>query len=322
MGRRQTQIVVALPAKNEEQRILAALEAIDAAARRVSVPVRVLVFVNNTDDATAEIVSRASGRLSDIAIRAQSATLAPAAANAGTARKSAVDRALSLFGAGDDDILLTTDADARLHQDCLSRMLSAFGDGADLVLAKLHCVPDAFEPAPPRAVDLAQRKAEWRHRVRELVEAVRSGHRHFPPAHDDYGGAGIAARVLAYRQLGGFRAVEFNEDFQFVRSADHAGMNVNRRSGATIDVLTRRAGRATGGMAQDLSSCASAVARGLTAAVERHDLTLARIMHLRSHAHAFSDHVREWESIETAIAGLERALAAFEQVPTIREEIS
>lgn len=322
MGRRPTQVIVALPAKNEEQRILGALEAINEAAGLASTPVRVLVFLNNTEDATAAIVGEASPRLRNCAFRAQLAVLPSHAANAGTARREAVNRAFALFGAFDKDILLTTDADARLRPDCFSRMLGAFGAGADLVLAKLHCVPDAFEPAPPGAVDLALRKAEWRHRVRELIEAVRSGHRHSPPAHDDYGGAGIAARVSAYRRLGGFPAVEFNEDLAFVRSADQAGMNVSRRSGATIDVLTRRAGRAAGGMAQDLSSCAASVARGLTAVVERHDLTLARIMQLRSHAHAFSENVREWESIETAIAGLERALATFEHGPTIQEEIS
>ena len=321
MGRRPTQVVVALPAKNEEQRIAAALEAVEVAACKIPVPVRALVFVNDTGDRTVEIVRCVRRNLSGCDIQVQTASLPPHMANAGTARRSAVDRAFALFGALDDDILLTTDADARLQPDCLADMLAAFEAGADLVLAKLHCVPDPFEPAPPPAVYLAQRKAEWRHRVRELIEAVRSGHRHFPPAHDDYGGAGIAAHVSVYRQLGGFRAVEFNEDFEFVRSADQAGLQVNRRSGATIDVLTRSAGRAAGGMAQDLSSCASAVARGLTAAVERHDLTLARVMNLRSHAHAFSEHVGEWESIETAIAGLERALATFEHGPSVQEEI-
>lgn len=322
MRRKPSQLVVALPAKNEEMRVEAALSAVNEAARRVTIPVRVLVFVNNTVDATAAIVLRAAGQLSACDIAIETASLNASSSNAGTARRAAVDRAIDLFGAGYDDLLLTTDADARLHLSCLVRMNASFDVGADVVLAKLRCIPDEFEPASPCAVDFAQRKAEWRHRVRELVETVRSGHRQFPPAHDDYGGAGIAVRVSAYRKLGGFPPVEFNEDYEFVSAADRAGLYVDRRSGATIDVLTRRTGRAAGGMAHDLASCASAVDRGQTSVVERHDLTLARIMSLRSHAHAFSDHVCEWESIETAIAGLEHALAQFKHGPRVQREVS
>jgi hypothetical protein len=155
------------------------------------------------------------------------------------------------------------------------------------------------------------RRAIWRHRVRQLVETVRTGVIPHPPLHDDYGAAGIAATVEAYRKLGGFTAIPSEEDLHFVRAADRADLRVDRQSGATVDVFTRTTGRAQGGMAADIARCSEAVTRGLACLVENHQLTTRRILCNPTHAGAFPDRVTEWEPAEDAIRGLDRAIARF-----------
>ena len=302
--------IVAIPAKNEAMRLPACLVALDEAAARSALPVRVLVFANDCEDETATVAERVAAACGRLEVRVEEACLPTDQAHAGGARRRCVDLARAVPGAA-NPLLLTTDADARLDTNAFARMESAFSRGASVVLAKLECVPDPFDPVPQAALDWGTPAVLWRHAVRQLAETMRLGVQPDPPCHDDYGGAGIATTLDAYEALGGFPAVTCEEDLAFVRAADAAGLNVDRRSGASVHVLARARGRAVGGMATALAENAVHAAANRPRLVERHELTVSRLLADPSPANAFDDEPAALEPVHEALLGLQTVTARY-----------
>lgn len=303
--------VVALPARDEAQRLPGALLALDAAAALAEGAVSVLVLANCCGDETAAIARALTPALPRLTVSVREAALPPGLAHAGGARAAAVAAAREAFGGRSGDRLLTTDADARLRPDALALAEVAFTGGADLVLAKIGCAPDPFDPAPEAAVAWGTPQVEWRHAVRTLTETLRTGARPCPPLHDDYGGAGIAVTMSAHDRLGGFAPVPSEEDLRLVRAADEAEMVVDRSCGCAVEVLTRMGGRARGGMAAALARNAEAAARGEPQLVEHHEETLARLLADPHHARAFARVVTRREPAAEATAALQRVIGSY-----------
>ena len=311
-----------MPARDEAQRIGACLRALDIAAAGTPAEVCVFVLVNDHGDApergTAAAVRAAAFALRRVTVSQRSVRLPEGSAHAGGARRRAVAEAFAWTGARAADRLLTTDADARLAPDAFTRLDEAFARGAALALAEIVCVTDPFDPVPQAVLDWGTPEVLWRHRVRHLAETIRLGRWPDRWCHDDYGGAGIAARVAAYRALGGFPPVPSEEDLRFVRAADEAGLPVDRGSGAVVHVLARATGRAVGGMASALAANAAALARAAPRRVERHDLTLARLRADASPARVFCPVPAATEPVHDALRGIECALAALGPSPDRR----
>ena len=303
--------IVAIPAKDEALRVEGCLRALDRAATRSALPVTALVLANDCTDETASLCRRVAPQLRRARVAVSSVTLEPSEAHAGGARRRAVREALARSGAGADDLLLTTDADSRLDPDALAAMETAFAGGADLVLARIACIADPFDPVPQAVLDWGTPQVLWRHRVRQLAETIRSGVLADPRCHDDYGGAGLAARVGAYHALGGFPSVPSEEDLRFVRAADAAGWRVDRSSGAKVEVMARATGRAEGGMATALATNALHLARRTPRLVERHDLTVARLREDPSPARIFCPAPGAVEPVEDAIRGIDGVLSRY-----------
>jgi hypothetical protein len=300
---------VIVPAQNEADYIADALIALNESARMADREVAVLVFANGCTDATCDVAERAASFTRALHVETVAETLPAGNAHAGGARRRAVEIALQAFNLRSEDLIFSTDADARVRPDLFIRMGDAFSHGADVVLAQLAYRQDRYHPAPRAALRKASRYAAWRQRVRQLVETVRTGTIPSPPLHDEYGGAGIAARLTTYASLGGFPAVPSEEDKRFVAAADLSGFNVCRQSGAIVEVCTRLKGRAAGGMADTLARLASSTqSEDLT---EHHHDTWKRILVHRCHAAAFPMAIRRWEPVDEAIAGLDRYLARY-----------
>jgi hypothetical protein len=306
-----SRFIVAIPAHDESERIAGALRAVDSAAAKAHFPVSLMIFANNCTDGTASVARSVATTLKRCEVEVIDEELPPSQAHAGGARRRAVAHALSRFGATSDQILVSTDADARLRSDAFLRMEEAFAAGAQVVLAKIECIRDPLDPVSDQALAWGRPGVLWRHCVRRLVETVRSGRLASPDVHDDYGGAGVALRVDAYQALGGFCAIPSEEDLELVRAADRALMTVNRQSGAFVDVLARAKGRARGGMAEALAKCSAAARCNLPCLVEHHASTIRRIYRNPTHANAFPAIVTEWEPVEMATAGIERAMVVF-----------
>ena len=303
--------LVALPAKNEAERLAGALDALEAAAARCTLPVSALVLANDCEDETEALAVAWATNPRRVTLVTREVRLPPALAHAGGARSTAVGAAFAAFGAAPTDLLLTTDADARLAPDALSCFEAAFSRGADLALAKITCETDPLDPVSDLALAWGTPQVEWRHKVRQLAETFCTGRVPWPPLHDDYGGAGIACTVAAYGRLGGFRPVPSDEDKSLVAAADGAGLKVDRQSGAVVHVLARATGRAMGGMATALARNEAEARLGGARLVERHDLTIARLRAHPSHAEAFVAEAAALEPVEDAIAGIDRVLAGY-----------
>jgi glycosyltransferase involved in cell wall biosynthesis len=314
--------IVIIPSKNEAERIVGAISAIDQAARSSASEVHVLVFANNCADGTAEVVRLCASKMDNIFLSVTDCILPEESAHAGGARKAAAQQALMTVGYRRGDYLLSTDADARLRPDALVAMEAAFAQGFHVVLPRLSVCPDPLDPVPTLALERSKRFSDWRNRVRHLVETFRTGESPLPYLHDDYGGAGIATRADVYIKLDGFQAVTSNEDKLFVSTADRQGYRVSRNSTAVIEVSARAHGRASGGMADDLKSSADAVISGTPLLVEHHEETLKRICRAPSHANAFANHVTRWEPAEDAIVALDRVILNFKRRAPMALEVA
>lgn len=294
---------VALPARNEAHRLPGALQALDTAAAFSAGPVRVLVFADRCEDATAALARETGAACRHIRVRVVE-DLDNNAGTVGAARRAACEHALDGLGDAPGGLLLTTDADARLHPEALSRMEAAFAHGADLVCARLDPALDPYDSASPAAIRRARADALRRALIRRLADRRDTG-RDRSALHDDYGGAGLALTAAAWRRLGGFDCGHCDEDRRLVRAAERAGLAIDRASRARVQVLARRTGRAPGGMAAALEIAEA----GAALHAERCDLTLARLAAGETALDIIEARPQALEPIESAVTGLRRALA-------------
>jgi hypothetical protein len=112
---------------------------------------RVALFANNCTDWSASLARKlgASWRLD---IRVVEASLPPAAAHAGNARRAAMDFAEGwlIEGGEKDGVILTTDADSQVAPNWIAQNLTAFEAGAEAVLGRIDLdsegefLPDAL----------------------------------------------------------------------------------------------------------------------------------------------------------------------------------
>ena len=127
--------------RDEAERIAACLMAL---GRQTHLPTAVVLLLNNCTDMT-EMIARGIHLPFQIDIR--SVELPAPTANAGTARRLAMERAV--IRAGRDGIVLTTDADAIVPPDWIALNLHALSAGADAVCgqAVIHPEEAALIPA-------------------------------------------------------------------------------------------------------------------------------------------------------------------------------
>jgi glycosyltransferase involved in cell wall biosynthesis len=135
--------VVAIPVRDEEERLPACLRALAQQRNRLgqSIPpmlVRVVVFANNCADQSAELARKLGGCLS-LDVRVVEASLPPSSAHAGAARRAVMDLAEAWLEEGGerDGVILTSDADSQVAPNWIAENLAAFQAGAEAVLGRI-----------------------------------------------------------------------------------------------------------------------------------------------------------------------------------------
>lgn len=236
-------VIVAIPAKDEAERIETCLTALDQQNTR---PDAVLLLINNCCDATQTIARALAPRLR-FRLAVMVRDLPPEQANAGHARRLAMEVAATM--AGPDGILLTTDADSVVPPEWVSRNLSALRQGADIVCGRAVIDPSeaALIPAHLHADDA--RECRLIAMLDELAWTL-DPEPHDPlPRHTEASGASLAVTAKAFRLVGGIPAIPAGEDRAFVRALWMIDARV--RHDPTIEVMVsgRVIGRAPGGMA-------------------------------------------------------------------------
>ncbi|MBG6055021.1 glycosyltransferase involved in cell wall biosynthesis [Salinibacterium sp. CAN_S4] len=215
------ELVVMIPARDEEALIGRCLESVLVARDLVDVPVRVVVVADGCLDATADVARAYPGV---IVVEIDSS-------NVGIARSVAAETALSLTGADPERVwMANTDADSVVPPNWLTEQLRLADSGADVMIGTVR----------PEFDDLTD----------EQVRAWRAGHVPGQP-NGHVHGANLGVRASTYREVGGYDAVPEHEDVELVARLKRIGRAV---ASDACEVVTsgRQVGRTPGGYARHL----------------------------------------------------------------------
>ncbi len=241
-------LVVAIPARDEADRIVPCLRALGAQERAAFD--HVVLLLNNCTDDTAARAREAAARL-PFELCCVERLYPRAFAHAGTARREAMEIAAGL--AGPDGILFTTDADGTARPDWLSANLRALAQGADVV-----CGRAAIDPVEALAIpahlhrddDAEVAYATLLDRIHHLVDPDPAD----PwPRHVEHSGASIAVTAAASALVGGVPALPSGEDRGFLHALRRADRRIRHAPDAVVTVSGRTVGRAPGGMAETIA---------------------------------------------------------------------
>lgn len=237
-------IVVAIPARNEADRIgacLAALAAQPAAGSRIA---GVVLYANNCSDAT---LATAQAMNLPFTLHAIEAVLPAAHAHIGCARRGATEAArLVLQRLGHDDgIIAGTDADSRVCPGWLAALMAAFAGDVDAVCGEIDL------DTPPTTTLRAAREAEaaYADAVAEAIALLD------PLAHDPWPnhiwswGANFAVRAGVLAAAGGSPMVDLAEDRALHAALLAQDARVRHSRAVRVQTSARKEGRAPGGFA-------------------------------------------------------------------------
>lgn len=224
------QVVVVVPARNEEDLVEECLRsvrlaAVEARSRYPDVSVRILLVADACSDRTEERARAIAGV----------EVLSVGSSRVGAARATGVDAALLAIEAEQlaHVLLANTDADSRVPANWISHLVELVDAGADVVVGTVR--PD------PEALTRAQNDG-W----------LRTHRRGFPNGHVH--GANLGIRASAYRAAGGFESLDEHEDNQLVARLADGGATMVASDVAEVITSARFVGRTPGGYAGYLAA--------------------------------------------------------------------
>jgi len=217
----QSRLTVAIPARDEADYVVRALEAL---AEQVGVDGKplehglfdIVVFANNCRDDTADAVRRFAARLPQIATDVIEDDLPLRAAHVGMARRCVLDRCARRFleAGRADGVLASTDADTVVAPDWVAWTLREI-KAVDAVAGFVDI--DALERqrlmAPVRL--LYARERAYRRALAELQVMLDPQPEDPEPRHASFIGASFAVTARAYVAAGGLPPLAALEDLAF-----------------------------------------------------------------------------------------------------------
>lgn len=217
-GRLPGEVVVVVPAHNEQALLPACLSSLRRAAGHVAVPVRIVVVLDDCTDGTATCVPQG---VSAVEVSCRSV---------GQARKAGFDAG----GWREETWFATTDADSIVPENWLSEQLAAAEQGWDVFVGTVQ------------ANDWTRWPAEVAERFTTEYKAS-DGHRHVH-------GANLGMWAPVHSGVGGFALVDRDEDVDLVARLRLGGMAILWSAQAPVTTSTRPHGRVTGGFADYLGT--------------------------------------------------------------------
>jgi hypothetical protein len=250
--------VVAIPVKDEEERLPACLRALARQRDRLGRPisptlVRIVVFANNCTDQSASLARKLGGGLS-LDVRVVEARLPPAAAHAGNARRRAMDiaEAWLMEGGETDGVILTTDADSQVAPNWIAENLAAFAAGAEAVLGRID-----LDEEGARLPEALHRRGELENTYERLLTELSwlldpLGHDPWPH-HATISGASLGVTRTAYCRAGRLPRVPVGEDKALIALLSRHDARIRHCPTAHVITSGRTHGRAPGGVADALA---------------------------------------------------------------------
>lgn len=277
-------VIVAIPAKNEAERIGACLAALALQRDEGGKPLAagsfsVLVYANDCTDDTAGEVRRCDA-LSPHRIEVVCEAAPPGQGNAGRARRRAMDHAAARLDAAGHHggFLLSTDADSCVALDWVAATLRALARGVDAVAGYVDGQPSELLGLGTAFVRRGRLEDEYLSFAAE-IDALCDPRPHNPwPTHRVSSGASLAVTLSAYRAIGGLPAVPLGEDIALTRLLDRSGFKVRHAMDVVVSTSCRFDGRATGGAADTMRERHLDPDAGCDDAIEPATLMLRRAM--------------------------------------------
>jgi len=249
--------VVAIPVKDEEERLPICLRALAQQRDRWGQPippalVRIVVFANNCTDQSASF-ARKLGESWSLDIRVVEASLLPGAAHAGNARRAAMDLAEAWLEERDEasGIILTTDADSQVAPNWIAETLAAFEAGADAVLGRIDL--DKEGDALPEALHRRGALEDAYERLLTELSWLLDPLEHDPwPNHATISGASLGVTRAAYCRVGRLPRVPLGEDKALIALLSRHDARIRHCPSVHVVTSGRTDGRAPGGVAETL----------------------------------------------------------------------
>ena len=239
---------VAIPAKNEADRVGACIEALNAQeGARLD---HIVLLVNNSTDRTAALARSVRVRPAT-SLHVIERDLPPAHANAGFARRLAMQAAAKLVGPR--GVLLTTDADGLADPDWLAANLAALRAGADAVAGWVELHPIEWGQIPAKLHEDDARECAYDALCDEIHARFDTDPADPMPRHTQHSGASIAVTAAAYRRCGGVPALPSGEDRALIAALRRFDARIRHAPEVHVTVSGRTQGRSQGGMAETIS---------------------------------------------------------------------
>ena len=237
--------VVAIPVKNEVERIGLCLESLAGQTGVDLAEVLVLLLLNNCSDGTADRV-RALAPTLPYRLDMHIVELPDPYANAGWARRLAMEGAAAAIDPA--GLILTTDADTLVDCDWIEANRREIAAGVDAVAGYVMADPVELMELDPRILERGALEWEYQQLAAELEARADPEAHDLWPRHNQNCGASAAVTAAAYHQIGGLPPKRVGEDralFEMLRRAD-----LKIRHSLEVQVVTsaRTDGRALGGL--------------------------------------------------------------------------
>jgi Glycosyl transferase family 2 len=249
--------VVAIPVKDEEERLPACLRALAQQRDRSGRPIppsliSIVVFANNCADHSA-ILARTLGECWSLNVRVVEASLPPAIAHAGNARRTAMDIAEAwLKERGESGgVILTTDADSQVAPNWIEENLAAVEAGAEAVLGRVNL--DGEGKYLPEALHQRGRLESAYEGLLTRLSWLLDPLEHNPwPHHATISGASLAITRTAYCRVGRLPRVPLGEDKALIALLSSQDARIRYCPAVHVTTSGRINGRAPGGVADAL----------------------------------------------------------------------
>ena len=227
-------VAVAIPARNEEQRIERCLQSVLRGASQDSLPTAIAVVADRCTDATAEL---ARAVLSHAPTGIHTVVWESRAGSAGAARELAARVAVAALPGSPETWLTTTDADTVVPRSWIHTQLRWAAQGCDAVAGLVRLDPR----------DGCDRSLV--HDYNRLIRQVGIGLGH-PHVH----GANLGLRASVWHAVGGFAPLTVGEDHDLWTRVVASGACALGVDDNHVVTSARRDGRAPGGFAALLES--------------------------------------------------------------------
>ena len=248
-------VVVAIPARDEVERLPACIDALANQVDKLGRPLRnfgVVVFANNCTDDTARVARQAALQVR-FDLRVVEQRLPRAISHAGGARRAAMDLAVDWLAehSGEDGVLLTTDADSRVARDWIATNLAAFDEGADAVLGRI-ALDEEGKLLPPALHVRGKFEAVYEDLLAEISARLDPQECNRWPYHSTISGASVGLTQEFYRRVGGLPRAPLGEEKALVTALRRLDARIRFAPDVFVTTSGRTVGRAPGGSADTL----------------------------------------------------------------------